>query len=60
MRAMLEFLILVGCAFAALWILFPILILSSLARQQRTLKEIERHTKAQADFWRDRNVRINE
>lgn len=51
-------LILAGIILSAVWIFFPFMVLSRLSRQQKTLDDIAKHTKSQADFWRDRNVRI--
>jgi len=46
-------------AVAVVWIFFPFVVMSKLNRQQKTLDDIARSTKQQAEFWNGRNVRID-
>ena len=45
---------------AVVWLVFPFIVMSKLKRLEWYLRETEKHTKAQAEFWNNRNVKIDE
>jgi hypothetical protein len=56
----LGFLLVCGAIFlVVVWAVFPFLVLSRLKEQTRALQQIEKHAKAQAEFWEGRNVVVD-